>query len=155
MTVVDRHEGAVHDHKTIRYPQDVDVELGFYSPGDTNLGYAAIAKPQDFEDLGIGTSLSAVTLIHDDLKTIAIDINVRLTEEPEIIQTELSSVSSAGNNNLFFEKTNIKEYVADIYSEVQDGEAILLGGGMNSKNDELVYIFLTCEIMSEPERQSD
>jgi type II secretory pathway component GspD/PulD (secretin) len=152
LTVQDRKEAVLFDLNTSRMPQDVGVEFAVYRPTNSNHSVAAIAKPQDFMEIGVGLNFRATTVISEDKKTVLVDIVSEFIDDVEMLQRKSNMVhSNNAESNLTFDMASIAKHSVLICTELKDGESIVLAGGCTNKDNEMIYIVLTCKIMSLPQ----
>lgn len=138
-------ETIIVDQDIHRIAQDVDVEISHYST-ETNFPVVAIAKPQDFEDIGAGMLLKATPVISES--SIMLDIEIQKTGNPEFSPRRIGCVhSEKGDLNLSIDKAVVNQLSISTRTTLRSGETTLLSSGMTHKEDEDVYVFVTCTIL--------
>ena len=143
----DRSEAVIRDADTHRIAQDVAVEI-INLTSETNTPVAAVAKPQDFKDVDVGVNAQITPVIAEDGESIALDVKAQYIEGIEILQRVIGCVhSDKGDLNLTTEHAVIKQHQILAMITIRDGDTLLLGGGTKTKNDEAVYVLLSCKIL--------
>lgn len=135
-------QSTLKDQRIHRVHQDLGMETGQNT--------SPVVSPQDFEDFYEGVDLSIKPIIKDDGKMIHIDFMSTLADEPELVERSAGSLPTLTGGRLDFTycQTAIKHVFFESSADVKDGETILLSGGTTTSGDDLIYIFLTCSIMS-------
>ena len=144
----DRSEAVIRGADTQRIAQDVAVEV-IKLTSETNTPVAAVARPQDFKDVDIGFSAKATPVISENGVSIALDITLDYIEDIELLPMNIGCVhSDKGDLNLTTEKAVIKRHMISTMITIQDGETLLIGGGTTTKDNEDVYVLVSCKILS-------
>ena len=149
MVATSNVESQLKDQLDHRLHQDVDIETG--------TDVFPTIKPQDFEDFGEGLILKIKPKISDDGKKVHISFLSMLMEKPELVQHNSGSLPSITGGRLDFSyyQTTVKHFDFNSSAVLIDKETILLSGGATSSGDDLIYIFLTCSIMSTENQSSE
>ena len=144
----DRVEAIIRDDNTHRIAQDVAVEL-IKLTSETNTPVAAVAKPLDFQDIAAGINARVTPVISDNGESISIEITSEFIEDIEFFPKAIGCVhSEKGELNLTTETAVVKRHAVQTIVTIQNGDTLLLGGGTTTKDDEDVYVFVSCKTLS-------
>jgi len=143
----DRAEALIRDADTHRIARDVAVEI-IKLTSETNTPVAAVARPQDFEVIDVGINVKITPTISETGESIVLEVQAQYIEHIEILPRAIGAVhSDKGDLNLTTEHAVIKQHQILTMISIRDGETLLLGGGTKTKDDEDVYVFLSCKIL--------
>ncbi len=123
----------------------------------TNTNCIVVCAPQDFETFPMGATLKFTAIISDDGGTIYIDLHSRLSIAPEWKSSPAKRVSSDSKEGaLNNELPRIKQFRCSTQLSMRNGETAIVSGGMvDRKENEVIFVFVTCTIVHREKVEED